>query len=61
MRSEVVNEYSDKLIDIVSKEYWLGTKFKDSTVIEKILVTMSERYEACITILKIQKMCPRSH
>ena len=40
--SETVKEYSDRLFGIVNKVRLLGTKFKDSRIVEKILVTVSE-------------------
>ena len=50
--SETVKEYSDRLLSIVNKVRLLGTKFKDSRIVEKILVTVPERYEVSITTLK---------
>ncbi|XP_047251582.1 uncharacterized protein LOC124886699 [Capsicum annuum] len=53
--SETVKEYSDRLLDIVNKVRLFGTKFKDSRIVEKILVTVPERYEVSITTLKNTK------
>ncbi|XP_049365198.1 uncharacterized protein LOC125830022 [Solanum verrucosum] len=41
--SETVKEYSDR---------FPGTKFKDTRIVEKVLVVVPERYEACITTLE---------
>ncbi|XP_019225517.1 PREDICTED: uncharacterized protein LOC109207088 [Nicotiana attenuata] len=50
--SETVKEYSDWLLGIVNKVRLLGTKFRDSRIVEKILVTVPEKYEVSITTLK---------
>lgn len=50
--SETIKEYSDKLLGIVNKVRLLGTEFKDSRIIEKILVIVSERDKECITTLE---------
>ncbi|XP_019236943.1 PREDICTED: uncharacterized protein LOC109217174 [Nicotiana attenuata] len=53
--SETVKEYSDRLLGIVNKVRLLGTKFKDSRIVEKILVTVPEKYEVSITTLENTK------
>jgi len=53
--SETIKEYSDKLLGIVNKVRLLGTVFTDSRIVEKILVTVPERYEASITTLENTK------
>ncbi|XP_059280984.1 uncharacterized protein LOC132034611 [Lycium ferocissimum] len=53
--SETVKEYLDRLLGIVNKVRLLGTKFKDSRIVEKTLVTVLERYEVSITTLKNTK------
>jgi len=40
------------LLCIVNKVKLLGTEFKDSRIVEINLVTLPERYEACITTLE---------
>nr|KYP66899.1 hypothetical protein KK1_013210 [Cajanus cajan] len=45
----------DKLLDIANKVRLLGTQFLDSRIVEKILVTIPERYEASIAALKNTK------
>ncbi|XP_059309741.1 uncharacterized protein LOC132060849 [Lycium ferocissimum] len=49
---KTVKEYTDRLLGIVNKVRLLGTKFNDSRIVEKIWVTVPERYETCITILE---------
>jgi hypothetical protein len=53
--SETIKEYSDKLLSIANKVRLLGTGFADSRIVEKILVTVPERYEASITALENTK------
>ncbi|XP_019265852.1 PREDICTED: uncharacterized protein LOC109243382 [Nicotiana attenuata] len=53
--SETVKEYSDRLVGIVNKVRLLGTEFKDSRIVEKILVTVPEKYEVSITTLENTK------
>jgi len=53
--SETIKEYSDRLLGIVNKVRLVGTNFLDCIIIEKILVTVPERYEASITTLENTK------
>eukprot|EP00256_Glycine_max_P069173 XP_025983768.1 uncharacterized protein LOC106798144 [Glycine max] len=53
--SETIKEYSNKLLGIANKIKLLGSDFADSRIVEKILVTMSERYEASIASLENTK------
>ncbi|XP_034910696.1 uncharacterized protein [Populus alba] len=55
MESETIKEYSEKLLGIVNKVRLLGTDFTDCRIVEKILVTVHERYEASITTLENTK------
>ena len=50
--SESVKEYTDKLLEIANRVRLLGSEFAESRIVEKILVTVSERYEATITALE---------
>jgi len=50
--SETIKEYSDRFSN---KVRLLGTEFTDSKIVEKILVTVPERYEASITTLENTK------
>jgi transposase InsO family protein len=53
--SETIQDYSDKLLNIANKVRLLGSEFSDSRIVEKILVTVPERYEATITTLENTK------
>ena len=53
--SETIKEYSNKLLSIANKVRLLGTEFADSRIVEKILVTVPERYEASIATLENTK------
>ncbi|GAU15672.1 hypothetical protein TSUD_109300 [Trifolium subterraneum] len=53
--SETIKEYSDKLLSIANKVRLLGTEFTDSRIVEKILVTVPERYEASLASLENTK------
>jgi len=53
--SETIKEYSNKLLDIANKIKLLGKEFPDSRLVEKILVTVPERYEASIASLENTK------
>ncbi|XP_022867571.1 uncharacterized protein LOC111387261 [Olea europaea var. sylvestris] len=53
--ADTIKEYSDRLLSIVNKVRLLGTKIDDSRIVEKVLVTVPERYEASITTLKNTK------
>ncbi|XP_017640178.1 uncharacterized protein LOC108481577 [Gossypium arboreum] len=46
---ESIKEYSDKLIEIANKVRVLGTNLSDSRLVQKILVSVLEKYEATIT------------
>ena len=53
--SETIKEYSDKLLGIVNKVRLLGTDFSDSRIVQKILVTIPEKFEATISSLENSK------
>ena len=53
--SETIKEYSDRLFGIVNKVRLLGTSFTDSRIVEKILITIPEKYEASITTMENKK------
>ncbi|XP_061343583.1 uncharacterized protein LOC133289617 [Gastrolobium bilobum] len=53
--SDTIKEYSDKLLGIANKIKLLGSNFADSRIVEKILVTVPERYEAFIASLENTK------
>jgi len=47
--SDSIKECSNTLLSIAKKVRLLGTAFSDSRIVEKILVTVPERYEASTT------------
>jgi hypothetical protein len=53
--SGTIKEYSNRLLGIVNKVRLLGKSFTDSTIVEKILVTVPKKYEASISILENTK------
>lgn len=53
--SESVKEYSDRLLSIANKVRLLGSELNDSRIVEKLLVTVPERFEATITTLENTK------
>ena len=60
--SETIKDYFDRLLDIVNKVRLLGTDFSDSRIVQKILVTVLEKFDATISSLELlrlhtQKMC----
>ncbi|XP_024035527.1 uncharacterized protein LOC107175008 [Citrus sinensis] len=55
--SETIKEYSDRLLGIANKVRLLGSEFSDSRIVEKIPVTVPERYEATLQPWKIPRIC----
>ena len=53
--SDTVKEYSDRLLSIVNRVRLLGTKFLDSRIVQKILVTATKRFESTISSLENTK------
>jgi hypothetical protein len=53
--SETIKMYSDRLLGIANKIRLLGSDFSDSRIVEKLLVTVPERYEATIITLENTK------
>ena len=53
--TESIKEYSDRLLNIANRVKLLGSTLLDSRIIEKILVTVPERFEATITTLENTK------
>ena len=53
--SEKIKEYADRLLGIVNKVRLLGSEFSDSRIIQKILVTIPERFESTISSLENAK------
>ncbi|XP_027169592.1 uncharacterized protein LOC113769333 [Coffea eugenioides] len=53
--SETIKDYSDKLLGIVNKVRLLGKDFSDERIVQKILVTLPEKYESKISSLEESK------
>ncbi|KAL0420409.1 UNVERIFIED_CONTAM: hypothetical protein Slati_3063800 [Sesamum latifolium] len=53
-KSESIKEYSDRLLDIANRIRLLGSAFNNS-IIEKILVTVPEKFGASISALENTK------
>ena len=53
--SETIKEYANKLLTIVNKVRLLGYEFSDSRIVQKIIVTILERFDATISSLEITK------
>lgn len=53
--SESIKVYSDRLLSIANKVRLLGSELTDSRIVEKLLVTGPERFEATITTLENTK------
>ncbi|XP_060211697.1 uncharacterized protein LOC132639253 [Lycium barbarum] len=53
--SETIREYSDRLLSIANNVRLLAYEFPDSRLVQKILVTAPERFEATISLLENSK------
>ena len=53
--SETIKEYANKLLSIANKVRLLGSEFSDSRIVQKILVTAPEKFEASIASLENTK------
>ncbi|KAH0716787.1 hypothetical protein KY285_012818 [Solanum tuberosum] len=53
--SGTIKEYTNRLLNIANHDILLGSTFNDSRIVEKILVTVTERFEASITTLENTK------
>ncbi|XP_034695744.1 uncharacterized protein LOC117921907 [Vitis riparia] len=53
--AESIKEYFDRLLNIANRVRLLGSSLLDSRIVEKILVTVLERFEASITALENTK------
>ena len=52
---ESVKEYTNRLLGIANRVRLLGSKFTYSRIVEKIVVTVPERFEATIIALENTK------
>ena len=46
--SETIKEYANKLLSIANKVRLLGSNFSDSRIVEKILMTIPERFDTSL-------------
>lgn len=53
--SETIKEYTDRLLSIINKVRLLGTDFTDSKIVQTVLVTIPEQFEATISFLEKTK------
>ncbi|KAF3664873.1 putative protein ASPARTIC PROTEASE IN GUARD CELL 2-like [Capsicum annuum] len=52
---ETIKDYADQLLDLSNKVRLFGKDFTDERIVQKILVTLPEKYEATISSLKNSK------
>ena len=50
--SKIIKEYSVRLVGLVNKVRLIGTDFSDSKIVQKILITILEKFEATISSLE---------
>ena len=53
--SETIKDYLDRLLSIVNKVRLLGTDFFDSRIVQKIFITVLEKFETTISSLENSK------
>ncbi|KAL4379963.1 hypothetical protein GQ457_02G041430 [Hibiscus cannabinus] len=53
--TDTIKEYSDRLVSTANKVRLLGSSLADSRIVQKILVTIPERFKATITTLENTK------
>ena len=53
--NESIKEYSNKLLNIANRVRLLESSLPDSRIIEKIVITVPERFEASLTTLENTK------
>jgi len=54
-KTESIKEYSDRLVNIASRVRLLGSSLPELRIVQKILVTIPEKFEATITSLENTK------
>jgi hypothetical protein len=60
-KTESIKEYSDRLLNIASRVRLLGSSLPESRIVQKILVTIPEKFEATITSLENTKDMSKNH
>ena len=53
--SETINEYTNMLLSIANQIRLLGSEFSDSRIVQKILVTLLERFDAIVSSMENSK------
>ena len=53
--SKTIQEYSDRLLEIANKVRLLGGEFADTRLVQKLLVSILERFEITISALENTK------
>ena len=53
--SQTIKDYVEQLLSIANKVRLYGKEFSDERIVQKILVTLSEKYEATISSLENSK------
>ncbi|XP_061967024.1 uncharacterized protein LOC133690777 [Populus nigra] len=51
-KTEIIKDYADILLSIINKVRLLGNEISDDRIVQKILVTMPEKYESKISSLE---------
>jgi len=51
-KSKTIKKYLEKMLSILNKDRFLGTKFLGSRIVENILVTILDNFEASIATLE---------
>ena len=51
-KSETIKDYSDRLLSIVNKVRLLGTDFSNSRIVQKIFITVLEKFETTVSSLE---------
>jgi hypothetical protein len=54
-KTENIKDYANKLLSIINKVRLLGKEFSDDRIVQKILVTIPEKYESKISLLEESK------
>ena len=50
--NESVKDYSSRLMDVVNQMRFLGEAFTNQKVVEKIMVSMPQKFEAKISVIE---------
>ena len=55
--SDAVKDYATQLLSIADKVKLLGKEFSNEKIIQKILVTLPEKYKLQFPLWRIQRTC----